>query len=124
MHLLALALVAQLRLVLLVIMETPKFFCENCGGEVKRNAHFCPHCGRIFASVRCPACNYFGTASQFAKGCPKCGYAFHPAKNKKDVAEPSQKKREYKAYDDALPKWVYALVFGIVLVVVIAILFH
>ena len=35
-----------------------------------------------------------------------------------------KKKVAYKAYDDALPKWVYALVFGIVLVVVIAILFH
>lgn len=104
-------------------METPKFFCENCGNEVKRNAHFCPHCGRIFASVRCPSCNYFGHSSQFAKGCPKCGYAFHPQKEKKEK-NPKQKKVAYKAYDDALPKWVYALVFGIVLAVVIAILFH
>ena len=114
-------LVAPHHLVLLAAMGTPKFFCENCGSEVKRNAHFCPHCGRIFASVRCPSCNYFGTASQFAKGCPKCGYAFHPEKKEKSVP---QKKVAYKAYDDALPKWVYALVFGIVLVVVIAILFH
>ena len=103
-------------------METPKFFCENCGGEVNRNAHFCPHCGRIFASVRCPSCNYFGSSSQFAKGCPKCGYAFHPKKEKQKNI--TNKKKTYKAYDDTLPKWVYALVFGILIVVIIAILFH
>lgn len=103
-------------------METPKFFCENCGKEVKRNARFCPHCGRIFASVRCPSCNFFGTSSQFANGCPKCGYAFHPTKEKKQAD--TSKKTKVKAYDDALPKWVYALVFGIVLIVIIAVLFH
>lgn len=118
-----LALVVPLRLVLLAIMETPKFFCENCGSEVKRNAHFCPQCGRIFASVRCPSCNYFGSSSQFAKGCPRCGYAFHPAKGKQKEKTP-QKKANHKAYDDALPKWVYALVFGIVFVVVVVILFR
>ena len=113
-------------LVLLAIMETPKFFCENCGCEVKRNAQFCPHCGRLFASVRCPSCNYFGTSSQFANGCPKCGYAFRQKKEKdKGKKEKShQKKRNYKAYDDALPKWVYVLVFGILIVVIVAILFH
>lgn len=105
-------------------METPKFFCENCGSEVKRNAHLCPHCGRIFASVRCPSCNYFGTSSQFSNGCPKCGYAFHSAKKEKKEKNSSVKNAPYKAYDDALPKWVYFLVFGIVFVVIMAILFH
>ena len=100
-------------------METPKFFCENCGSEVKRNAHFCPHCGRLFASVRCPSCNYFGTSSQFEK----CGYAFHPEKEKKEKNYTGTK-TSHKAYDDTLPKWVYVIVFGIVLAVIIAILFH
>ncbi|MGP1438341.1 MAG: zinc ribbon domain-containing protein [Treponema sp.] len=104
-------------------MEIPKFFCENCGKEVKRNARFCPHCGRFFASVRCPSCNYFGHSSQFAKGCPKCGYAFHPEKEKKEATNTSSSKKA-RAYDDALPKWVYFLVFGILLVVIVVVLFH
>lgn len=52
-----------------------KFFCENCGAEVPSNAKMCRHCGRFFSSVRCPVCGATGTNSQFASGCPVCGYA-------------------------------------------------
>lgn len=45
-------------------------------------------------------------------------------KKKRKKKALNKKKVAYKAYDDALPKWVYALVFGIVLAVIIAILFH
>lgn len=52
-----------------------KFFCENCGSEVDKNAKFCDKCGRFFASVRCPSCGYTGSNNEFTHGCPKCGYA-------------------------------------------------
>lgn len=61
-----------------------KFFCENCGAEVPQNAKMCRHCGRFFTSVRCPACGATGTNSQFADGCPVCGYAV--GKGKKSAA--------------------------------------
>ncbi len=61
-----------------------KFFCENCGAEVPPNAKMCRHCGRFFTSVRCPVCGATGTNSQFANGCPVCGYAV--GKGKKSSA--------------------------------------
>ena len=54
--------------------RTAKFFCENCGAEVARNAKLCRHCGRFFSSVRCPQCGKTGTPEEFSKGCPDCGY--------------------------------------------------
>lgn len=56
-----------------------KFFCENCGSEVKSNARFCPKCGKFFASVRCPQCGKMGSPSLFKKGCPRCHYAMPDA---------------------------------------------
>lgn len=106
--------------------EELKFFCENCSKEVKRDASFCPHCGRFFASVRCPACNYKGIASQFKNGCPRCGYAINSkndkAGNGKEVAFESEKKKRF--VDGGLPIWIYVAVFGIFLIVVAVLLFH
>ncbi|MDR3122434.1 MAG: zinc ribbon domain-containing protein [Treponema sp.] len=51
-----------------------RFFCENCGAEVKRDSKTCPHCGRSFANVLCPACGFSGEARLFAVGCPVCGH--------------------------------------------------
>lgn len=45
-------------------------------------------------------------------------------KKKKKEKNYTEKKTGHKAYDDTLPKWVYVIVFGIVLAVIIAILFH
>ena len=107
--------------------EELKFFCENCGKEVKRDASFCPHCGRFFASVRCPACNYKGIASQFKNGCPRCGYSIHSKDNKKGYChDPStEHNREEKQFaEGGLPLWIYATVFGIFLIVVAIILFR
>lgn len=53
----------------------PRFFCESCGKEVPLNASRCPHCGRVFSDVHCPACGFSGPASLFSSGCPVCGYS-------------------------------------------------
>ncbi len=107
-------------------LDDVKFFCENCGKEVKRNASICPHCGRLFASVKCPACNYAGSASQFSNGCPRCGYALHSSlpKTKDDKRKRKTPKSKRGSYDEALPIWLYALVFCIFIVVVLIVLFH
>lgn len=55
-------------------MQRRRFFCENCGEEVKPTAKVCPSCGAFFTNVRCPRCNYTGKAHEFAQGCPVCGY--------------------------------------------------
>lgn len=102
-----------------------KFFCENCGNEVKRNTKICPHCGRFFASVKCPSCYYIGNTDEFINGCPSCGYAVNSnaEKNTKEyrdqkIKETSVKYKENR-YDDPLPWWVYSLVFGIAAILII-----
>lgn len=101
------------------ITGNPKFFCENCGKEVRRNAKTCPGCGRFFASVRCPSCGYFGGSSEFSNGCPRCGYAVNSgsSKNTKTNMQEINKKSvsPYKTngYDDPLPWWIYSIVFAI-----------
>lgn len=34
----------------------------------------CPHCGKFFASIRCPKCGFSGDDDTFNDGCPVCGY--------------------------------------------------
>lgn len=96
---------------------TPKFFCENCGKEVRKNASFCPHCGKFFASVRCPVCNYTGIASRFGNGCPRCGYALK-RENEKGEEEKKDTRLSQTTYYNGLPTWIYAMVFAVFLGVV------
>jgi predicted RNA-binding Zn-ribbon protein involved in translation (DUF1610 family) len=86
---------------------SPRFFCENCGAEVPRDAKNCPQCGRFFASVRCPACDFVGEEYLFTGGCPACGYSSvrgRPSGPSSPAAPPP--KREAAG---ALPRWVYVL---------------
>ena len=117
-----------------------KFFCENCGAEVPRDAKMCRHCGRFFSSVRCPQCGTTGSPSKFARGCPTCGYAVNgspdsnpdyararKSKSKKwsifganSSGFSSKAKSSYSNGDDSLPGWIYLVVgFSLVLVVII-----
>lgn len=52
-----------------------RFFCEECGAEVRPGAPSCPSCGSVFTAVRCPECGYEGGGLEFKSGCPVCGYA-------------------------------------------------
>ena len=103
--------------------KQPKFFCENCNAEVRRDAVICPYCGRFFASVRCPSCGFTGTHKEFKDGCPSCGYAFTPdeQENKKNNTKKLKKKKfrivQYVGHEadartdtDPLPLWVYGVV--------------
>ncbi|GHU59504.1 hypothetical protein FACS189444_4900 [Spirochaetia bacterium] len=92
----------------------PRFFCDNCGTEVKRDASSCSHCGRLFASVRCPACGFEGAEDLFSKGCPRCGYS--TAKRPAAVNHPPIPKKKNEGAAGSLPLWVYILtVFALVL---------
>lgn len=56
-------------------MARSRFFCENCGTEVRPDAKVCSNCGRFFSAVRCPNCGYTGDGKEFTHGCPNCGYS-------------------------------------------------
>jgi predicted RNA-binding Zn-ribbon protein involved in translation (DUF1610 family) len=102
--------------------SSARFFCENCGTEVNRNTGRCPSCGRVFASVRCPACGFTAAESLFKEGCPVCGYcapkteevpAGAPAwplrSSKNNVHAGRRKKTRGWVFISALPLWVYVL---------------
>jgi ssDNA-binding Zn-finger/Zn-ribbon topoisomerase 1 len=81
-------------------MRSPRFFCDNCGAEVGRNAGKCPRCGRFFGSVRCPACGFTGEEGLFKNGCPSCGYSSPGG------MRAGGRRKENRAAD-SLPLWVY-----------------
>jgi predicted RNA-binding Zn-ribbon protein involved in translation (DUF1610 family) len=80
--------------------KQPRFFCDNCGAEVGRDLKACPHCGRFFASIRCPSCGFTGEERLFARGCPSCGYSAPSGRDKTPL-------RETKVPASPLPLWVY-----------------
>jgi predicted RNA-binding Zn-ribbon protein involved in translation (DUF1610 family) len=97
-----------------------RFFCENCGAEVKRNAKTCPRCGRSFANVLCPACGFVGEGSLFSAGCPVCGYtAGTPAAPKPKPGKPAPQ----KVAASSPPAWAYQLAF-LALAGILALLFN
>jgi len=92
-------------------VKKPRYYCERCGAEVRKDARVCPRCGRFFSSVKCPRCGYVGEADDFAAGCPVCGYA--------DAANPSPE--PIKQLAPALPPppwWAYPLVAAVILALV------
>jgi len=101
----------------------PKFFCEFCGTEVKQNDKLCSHCGKFFASVKCPSCGFSGDSRIFRDGCPACGYAF-PAQAQRPggVLHPgAKKKKPAKESTDPLPWWIYAASLFLVVIFILVI---
>ncbi|QQO08367.1 zinc ribbon domain-containing protein [Breznakiella homolactica] len=96
--------------------KRPRFFCENCGSEVPRDAKHCPSCGRYFASVRCPKCDFTGAENLFAQGCPSCGYSAPPS-----GGTPLKQREVHTA--GRLPPWVYLVTALAVLAVSAALYF-
>ena len=98
--------------------KKPRFFCDNCGHEVGRDAKSCAHCGRFFASVRCPSCGYIGGEKTFANGCPSCGYSAPPAARAGEPAD-TQPPRSARP----LPLWVYLITVAAFITVCIVVFF-
>ncbi|MBO5137305.1 MAG: zinc ribbon domain-containing protein [Spirochaetaceae bacterium] len=124
--------------------KKPRFFCENCNAEVKRDAKFCKKCGHFFASVKCPACGKIGTAEIFKKGCPLCGYAVPSSddeetekntdtkaklslKSKKKIKKAfniSRAVKKEKNRDEGLPLWIYFITFTVLIIVLVILLLN
>jgi predicted RNA-binding Zn-ribbon protein involved in translation (DUF1610 family) len=97
------------------LKKKPRFFCDNCGVEVGRDAKSCPRCGRFFASIRCPACGFAGEERLFSGGCPACGYSSPP--------KAGQTLREKKTPSGSLPAWVYIIAVSALIAVLAFLLF-
>ncbi len=103
--------------------QRPKFFCENCGTEVRQQDRVCKHCGKFFASVKCPSCGFSGDSKIFRDGCPACGYAvprggftnFQGSKGGKGAfrgrsfspSSAGRKPKKKGGESDPLPWWIY-----------------
>jgi len=106
------------------LKKKPRFFCDNCGNEVGPNEKSCRHCGRFFASVRCPSCGFIGDETSFKNGCPSCGYsapqgADKASADKLSVGKQAANKTERHQMIPAgkLPLWVYILSIGAFIIV-------
>jgi predicted RNA-binding Zn-ribbon protein involved in translation (DUF1610 family) len=109
----------------LVSSERLRFFCDNCGIEVDREALSCPRCGKSFGSVRCPACGFSGSLDYFKDCCPSCGYSTHgegTSKKKASSCGVFSSMEEAEQITESLPMWVY-LVTGLALIGTMVVLF-
>jgi uncharacterized membrane protein YvbJ len=105
--------------------KKPRFFCDNCGCEVDRNAKACPQCGRYFASVRCPSCGFTGDEQAFSGGCPSCGYSAPPSlKAQPPAGSPAPLPPEKKIPARPLPLWVYVFSIGAFICICAILLFR
>ena len=100
-------------------MVKPTFYCENCGREVSSGLETCPDCGQDFSSVRCPSCGFTGVPELFKKSCPSCGYVGEDVINKSKNNKKVNFRVRTKNY---LPAWIYRVVIGALLVLIIYLL--
>ncbi|MCL2442482.1 MAG: zinc ribbon domain-containing protein [Treponema sp.] len=89
----------------------PRFFCDNCGYEVGSEVKTCPYCARIFASVRCPACDFSGPDRMFQNGCAMCGYSAPPPPKQPKSPKPRPPLRKSPPEAQPLPFWTYIITF-------------
>ncbi|MDR2393068.1 MAG: zinc ribbon domain-containing protein [Treponema sp.] len=99
-----------------------RFFCDNCGIEVAREAQTCPRCGKSFGSVRCPACDFSGSLDHFKDCCPVCGYSEEASKKKVPPPRIPLHIRQHEQVTASLPIWVY-LVTGLALIGTLIVVF-
>jgi len=104
------------------LKNTPRFFCDYCNYEVDNKAKTCPHCGRLFTSVRCPACGHSGPDSIFRNGCPKCGYSAD-LPEKVPITPKIKQPRLKPRFVDTPPVWAYIISF-FVMIIAFLILFY
>ncbi|MCK5197101.1 MAG: zinc-ribbon domain-containing protein [Spirochaetales bacterium] len=104
-------------------MNTPSFFCENCGREVSDRMEVCPGCGQEFSSVRCPTCGFTGKPELFKKSCPECGYVgedvIDKTRGSKLVKSESNEFKNSRESENHLPYWLYKVLIGILVIIII-----
>jgi hypothetical protein len=54
--------------------------CSHCGGYMSTPLDRCPKCGVLLSGVKCQACQYMGTKTEFINNgnrCPNCNSVVH-----------------------------------------------
>ena len=100
-----------------------KFYCAECGKEVKGNADSCPHCGTAFGAVRCPQCSFEGKLGLFRTGCPACGFKTDGDGQKSEVIKEHTGINATKRKGTSL-SFRIAVVMGLLLIVIIFLLVY
>ncbi|MCQ2591637.1 MAG: zinc ribbon domain-containing protein [Treponema sp.] len=119
-------------------LKKAKFFCENCGNEVRSKDKVCTHCGKFFSSVKCPSCGKIGNTEEFVNGCPDCGYAVSSSNKMSNIQQMDSKSRKSRFFNSylgrlfvryqtfsnstSLPIWIYA--FCILLLIFVIVCFY
>jgi len=99
-----------------------RFFCEQCGAEVRAGAAACPSCGSRFSAVRCPKCGYEGTGPEFRDGCPVCGYGMGAeGRPSAPAAPPGRRARPHRGMPRAFSRLAVAIL-ALLIVVLAAVL--
>ena len=96
---------AAVRVQVKYMNKQPKFFCENCNAEVRRDAVICPHCGRFFSTVRCPSCGFTPDEQENEKGSTK-----KLKKKEFRFVRYTQREADRRTDADPLPLWIYGIV--------------
>ncbi|MDA3941093.1 MAG: hypothetical protein PF693_17585 [Spirochaetia bacterium] len=99
------------------MVNDPSFYCENCGRKVSSAMDICPGCGQEFSKVRCPSCGFTGEDTLFKVKCPKCGYSGVLNNNIHLGLELYDEKSKEKGKQ--LPVWLYRVLIGIMVIVII-----
>ena len=94
-----------------------RFFCDNCGTLVNKNASRCPGCGRFFSLVKCPMCGYSDRPAFFTNGCPVCGYA--EEKGEAEFRFTGQTPEDNKKQHRHLPAAFYKIIIPILSVILV-----
>ena len=109
-------------------MESPSFYCEHCGRKVSSGLDVCPGCGQEFSSVRCPACGFTGDPELFKEMCPECGY-IGKAKEDEDtgrnlyiVKSNNAEYRRNKRSEKQLPSWLYKVLIGVMVIIIVSLI--
>ncbi len=75
------------------------YLCGKCGHEVDKRANVCDNCGARLGGIRCPFCNFSGSADAFKNDtCPKCGRKSKTEKhssNKQEAANNKKRKNDH-----------------------------
>ncbi|MAG14016.1 MAG: hypothetical protein CMN78_05415 [Spirochaetales bacterium] len=109
-------------------MKERSFYCEDCGKPVSLRSEKCPSCGKQFDAVKCPVCEFLGSATVFSDGCPSCGYLSSSNKIKggglvevsleegtKGAQLPDELPPKPAPKKRSLPGWAYTLISVVLL---------
>lgn len=97
-----------------------RFFCQNCGEEVREHDDLCRSCGAIFVAIQCPQCGFRGKQHRFRDGCPECGYLGSRSGTMDSDRQSgipygasADRRVRYASGRKPMPGWVFWMILGV-----------